>query len=581
MTDEQFDSVIDVNLKGVYHCTKAVVDIMLEQNSGVILNASSIVGLYGNFGQTNYAATKFGVIGMMKTWARELGRKGIRANAICPGFIETPILSSIPDKVIKMMEDKVPMGRLGKPEEIANTYAWLASDEASYINGAVIKCREAARSDRSAGGASRAATWPCIDRPLVRLSAARRAGSIRHRVYLPRRSRRIPMRFLLAVVVLVSLVWATDRDAAAVTIGGNPGPEHNYVCPHSDGKPALDCYFDAVAHLYTMCRNVKSIEVIRVRLREVDRRYQRLEERVLSRQAAAEYCTAVPGSAQGSEGVAAGGRGTAQPAGSVDAGDDAAGWRSGEWTTITRSASGCRMRISRSASTVSGRSSLSSRSTRSLRPPRRAPQAKPKAKAKAKELNASASRRRDCRHVGRRARRDLRRRRHARAQARRIPFPLSAAGDGAGGRTRDHAAAAAGRRGRHRHGQDVRVPGRRCSMAARSSSTGTKTLQDQLFERDLPLIRDALVTLITVALLKGRANYVCHHHLSAQRAKGGCRRGPMHATCRRSSPLRAHRSAATVRSSPTFRKTRRSGRSSRRRATTASAATARSIANAS
>ena len=139
MTDEQFERVIDVNLKGVYNCTKAVVDIMLEQNSGVILNASSIVGLYGNFGQTNYAATKFGVIGMVKTWARELGRKGIRANAICPGFIETSILSSIPDKVIKMMEEKVPLGRLGKPEEIANTYAWLASDEASYINGAVIE----------------------------------------------------------------------------------------------------------------------------------------------------------------------------------------------------------------------------------------------------------------------------------------------------------------------------------------------------------------------------------------------------------------------------------------------------------
>ena len=103
MTDEQFERVIDVNLKGVYNCTKAVVDIMLAQNSGVILNASSIVGLYGNFGQTNYAATKFGVIGMVKTWARELGRKGIRANAICPGFIETPILSTIPDKVIKMM----------------------------------------------------------------------------------------------------------------------------------------------------------------------------------------------------------------------------------------------------------------------------------------------------------------------------------------------------------------------------------------------------------------------------------------------------------------------------------------------
>jgi 3-oxoacyl-[acyl-carrier protein] reductase len=139
MSEDQFDRVIDVNLKGVYNCTKAVVDIMLAQNSGCILNASSIVGIYGNFGQTNYAATKFGVIGMVKTWARELGRKGIRANAICPGFIETPILSSIPDKVIKMMEDKVPMGRLGKPEEIANTYAWLASDEASYINGAVIE----------------------------------------------------------------------------------------------------------------------------------------------------------------------------------------------------------------------------------------------------------------------------------------------------------------------------------------------------------------------------------------------------------------------------------------------------------
>jgi len=139
MTDEQFDRVIDVNLKGVYNCTKAVVDVMLAQNSGCILNASSIVGIHGNFGQTNYAATKFGVIGMVKTWARELGRKGIRANAICPGFVETPILRSMPEKVIKMIEDRVPLGRLAKPEEIANTYAWLASDEASYINGAVIE----------------------------------------------------------------------------------------------------------------------------------------------------------------------------------------------------------------------------------------------------------------------------------------------------------------------------------------------------------------------------------------------------------------------------------------------------------
>src|SRR6266513_6315353 len=108
MTDEQFERVIDVNLKGVYNCTKAVVDIMLEQNSGVILNASSIVGLYGNFGQTNYAATKFGVIGMMKTWARELGRKGIRANAVCPGFVATTIIDKIPERIIKSLEEKVP-----------------------------------------------------------------------------------------------------------------------------------------------------------------------------------------------------------------------------------------------------------------------------------------------------------------------------------------------------------------------------------------------------------------------------------------------------------------------------------------
>ena len=139
MTEDQFDRVIDVNLKGVYNCTRAVVDIMLEQHSGCILNASSIVGIYGNFGQTNYAASKFGVIGMAKTWARELGRKGIRANAVCPGFVETTILKSIPQKVMQAMIDRVPLGRLAKPEEIANTYAFLASDEASYINGAVIE----------------------------------------------------------------------------------------------------------------------------------------------------------------------------------------------------------------------------------------------------------------------------------------------------------------------------------------------------------------------------------------------------------------------------------------------------------
>ncbi len=139
MTETQFDKVIDVNLKGVFNCTKAVVDIMLEQKSGAIVNASSIVGLFGNFGQTNYAATKYGVIGMAKTWTRELGRKGIRVNSVCPGFIATSILKDMPADVIKAMEDRVPMGRLGKPEEIANTFAFLASDEASYINGAVIE----------------------------------------------------------------------------------------------------------------------------------------------------------------------------------------------------------------------------------------------------------------------------------------------------------------------------------------------------------------------------------------------------------------------------------------------------------
>lgn len=139
MTDDQFDKVIDVNLKGTYNCTKAVIDAMIERKSGVVLNASSIVGIYGNFGQTNYAASKFGVIGMAKTWARELGKHGIRVNAVCPGFIETTILKSMPEKVIRTLEERVPLGRLGKPEEIANAFAFLASDEASYINGAVIE----------------------------------------------------------------------------------------------------------------------------------------------------------------------------------------------------------------------------------------------------------------------------------------------------------------------------------------------------------------------------------------------------------------------------------------------------------
>ncbi|HWH72880.1 MAG TPA: 3-oxoacyl-ACP reductase FabG [Methylibium sp.] len=139
MTADQFDAVIDVNLRGVFHCAQAVADTMVAQGAGVILNASSVVGIYGNYGQTNYAASKFGVIGFTKTWSRELGPKGVRVNAVAPGFVETPILGTVPDKVIALMREQVPLKRLGRPAEIASVYAFLASDEASYINGAVIE----------------------------------------------------------------------------------------------------------------------------------------------------------------------------------------------------------------------------------------------------------------------------------------------------------------------------------------------------------------------------------------------------------------------------------------------------------
>ena len=139
MTVEQWQNVIDVNLSGTFYCCKAVLNYMLEAGYGRIVNASSVVGLYGNFGQTNYAAAKFGVIGFTKTWSRELGPKGVRVNAVAPGFIETPILSTIPDKVMDQMRAEVPLRRLGRPEEIANVYAFLASDEASYVNGAVLE----------------------------------------------------------------------------------------------------------------------------------------------------------------------------------------------------------------------------------------------------------------------------------------------------------------------------------------------------------------------------------------------------------------------------------------------------------
>jgi len=138
MTPEQWQQVIDVNLTGVFNCTKAVSPYMIEKLSGKIINATSVVGLYGNFGQTNYVATKAGVIGMTKVWARELGRKGINVNAIAPGFIATEMVESMPEKVINIMKEKTPLGRLGKPEDIANAYCFLASEEASFINGTVL-----------------------------------------------------------------------------------------------------------------------------------------------------------------------------------------------------------------------------------------------------------------------------------------------------------------------------------------------------------------------------------------------------------------------------------------------------------
>jgi len=139
MTEQQFDAVIDVNLKGVFNCTQAVVPHMLKAGKGSIVSASSVVGLYGNFGQTNYAATKFGVIGMTMTWARELGPKGIRVNAVCPGFVETGILATIPEDVLKGMQERSWLRRLGQPKELANVYAFLASDESSYINGIALE----------------------------------------------------------------------------------------------------------------------------------------------------------------------------------------------------------------------------------------------------------------------------------------------------------------------------------------------------------------------------------------------------------------------------------------------------------
>jgi 3-oxoacyl-[acyl-carrier protein] reductase len=138
MSDEAWEAVIGVNLKGVFHCTRAAVPRLIEGGGGVVLNASSVVGLYGNFGQTNYVATKAGVIGMTRTWARELGKFKIRVNAVAPGFVATEILAAMPQKVLDVMVSHTPLGRMGAVDDIANAYVWLASDAATWITGHVL-----------------------------------------------------------------------------------------------------------------------------------------------------------------------------------------------------------------------------------------------------------------------------------------------------------------------------------------------------------------------------------------------------------------------------------------------------------
>ncbi|EEG79144.1 3-oxoacyl-ACP reductase FabG [Dethiobacter alkaliphilus] len=138
MTDEQFDRVIDINLKGVFNCSREVAAKMIEQGSGRIINTSSVVGVYGNVGQTNYAATKAGVIGMTKSWAKELGPKGITVNAVAPGYIQTEMTKKIPEKLLEMIKEKTPLKRLGQPLDVAKVYLFLASSEADFLNGTVV-----------------------------------------------------------------------------------------------------------------------------------------------------------------------------------------------------------------------------------------------------------------------------------------------------------------------------------------------------------------------------------------------------------------------------------------------------------
>ncbi len=133
MSPEQWQQVIDVNLTGVFNCTKAVSPYMIQQQSGRIINTSSVVALYGNFGQSNYVATKAGLIGLTKVWARELGKYNITVNAVAPGFIATEMIQSVPEKVLDTMKDKSSLKRIGEPDDIANAYLFLASDAAKFI----------------------------------------------------------------------------------------------------------------------------------------------------------------------------------------------------------------------------------------------------------------------------------------------------------------------------------------------------------------------------------------------------------------------------------------------------------------
>lgn len=138
MDEASFQQVLDVNITGVFNCTRVVVPYMIAMGRGKIINTSSVSGVCGNIGQTNYAASKAAVIGMTKTWANELGRKGICVNAVVPGFIETEMVKTVPEEILTRMKKMIPLGRLGRPEDIANVYLFLASPESDYVNGAVI-----------------------------------------------------------------------------------------------------------------------------------------------------------------------------------------------------------------------------------------------------------------------------------------------------------------------------------------------------------------------------------------------------------------------------------------------------------